>query len=473
MKLRNKLFFMCITVWLAATAVTAGVLFVRSAGLPDDAYEAAAGSLRIGALVGLPVVAAYAAVKSGRLASIVEGMLAMTGAMLSGRFRERFFPDTDTELDTLGSDLNRLAESLRARMQDLHDSNAKLEATLNASVSGIIIFDCEGRITAINLAAKEILGRTEESLHGLSFVETLSSSDLVSLVSGALYRQAAGRQEVKIGRRSPRVVDATAAPLQSREDPSHPVMIGVVLTLHDLTEIRRLERMRTDFVQNVSHELRTPVTVVKGFAETLRDTPPDDAESVREMASLIDAEASRLSTLVGSLLDLAKLESGSIVPAKVPLDPARILRDTVKRLESVSSRNRQTVSIVSSAASGGELIADPTLTDMVFTNLLENALKYGGEGGRIEMGVRPDDGGWLFWVVDDGPGIDEEDLPRVFERFYRGSKDRSRGTGGSGLGLAVVKHSVTLQGGRVWAESGPGRGAAFYVWLPGDGSKAP
>ncbi len=466
MKMRNRLLTTGLAIWLLSTLMMAGVIFVRSARLAPETFRAVWTAMWIGAAFSLPVVAAFALLRTFNVTRPLATLLEMTQGMLGGKFRERFFPDTYTELDALGGDLNRLAASLRARMQDLQDSNAKLEAVLNASVSGIMIFDSEGSVTAVNRAAQDILGRSDTELRGLSFAVALTSSDLASLVYGALYRQVPGRLEVRAGRQAQRVVDATAIPLSSHEDPSHPIPIGVVLTLHDLTEIRRLERMRTDFVQNVSHELRTPVTVVKGFAETLRDTPPDDPETVREMAGLIEEEASRLSALVGGLLDLAKLESGSVTPSKLPIDPGQLLRDTARKLEPLATRKRQTLQVSTDVPPGRELQADPSLMDMVFTNLLENAIKYTGEGGQIEASVEPSEGGWLFRVADNGPGISSVDLPRIFERFYRGSKDRSRDTGGSGLGLAVVKHCVTLHKGRVWAESGERPGATFYVWLP-------
>ncbi|MEX0975241.1 MAG: ATP-binding protein [Bacillota bacterium] len=466
MRMRNQLLATDFAVWLVSTLMTAAVVFVRSVHVSPEEFRAVWTSLWIGAAVSLPVAATFSWLRNLRVTRPLRAMVETTQGMLSGKYRERFFPDTYTELDRLGEDLNRLAASLRARMQDLQDSNAKLEATLNASVSGIMIFDSEGSVSAVNRAAQDILGRSPAELRGLSFAVALTSSDLASLVYRALYRQMPGRQEVRIGRQGQKVVDATAIPLISGEDPSRPASNGAVLTFHDLTEIRRLERMRTDFVQNVSHELRTPVTVVKGFAETLRDTPPDDPDTVREMAGLIEMEASRLSTLVGGLLDLAKLESGSVAPFKAPLDPGQILRDTAKKLEPLAAQKQQVVRVVANVPPERELLADSSLMDMVLTNLLENAIKYAGEGGEIEVGVEPSEGGWLFRVTDNGPGISEEDLPRVFERFYRGSKDRSRDTGGSGLGLAVVKHCVTLHSGKVWAESAEGRGTAFYVWLP-------
>lgn len=465
MKMRRHLLETGLAVWLMSTMVTAVVLFTRSVNMASDAFRVAWTSLWIGALVSMPLAAALAVFRSRHVAATLAAILEMTQAMLSGVFRERFFPETGTELDTLGADLDRLAASLRARMHDLQDSDAKLDATLNASISGIIIIDSEGTVSALNQAAQDILGRSEADLRGLSFAEALTSSELASLVYRALYREIPGRQEILVGRRAPRVVDANAAPLLVGYDPNRQVS-GVVLTLHDLTEIRRLERMRKDFVQNVSHELRTPVTVVKGFAETLRDTPPDDPETVREMAGFIDAEATRLSSLVDALLNLSRLESGSIVPAKVPLNPGQILRDTVKKLSPLSYKKNQTVTVTEDVPEGSLLQADPSLIDMVFTNLLENAIKYTPDSGEIDVSVRPADGGWLFRVADNGSGIRDEDLPRLFERFYRGSKSRNREAGGTGLGLAVAKHAVTLHSGRIWAENLEGRGSAFFVWLP-------
>ena len=466
MKMRKKMLITVFWAWLCFSVVTALVLFVSSVHVDVALFGVAWRSLWVGSAVSLPLTALMAWLRSSRAASALDTALGMTQAMLSGHFGERFYPRTDTELDRLGSDLNALADQLRAGVRDLRDVSARLEAILDASVSGIVIFDGAGTVSVVNKAAQEILGRSDSELKGLSFAVALVDPGLASMVYRALYHRSPGRQEVLIGRRVRRTVDATAVPLRSGDAQTGSAAGGVVLTFHDLTEMRRLERMRTDFVQNVSHELRTPVTVIKGFAETLKDTPPDDRETVREMAGLIDAEASRLASLVESLLDLAKMESGSANPKKEPLDPERVLQDTKRKLEPLAGRRGQTLRVASSVPPGSEVCADRSLMDTILTNLVENAVKYAGEGAEIVLAVEPSEGGWLFSVRDNGPGITEEDLPRIFERFYRASKDRSRDTGGSGLGLAVVKHAVVLHSGKVWAESERGKGTTFYVWLP-------
>lgn len=465
MTVRARLLVTGLAVWLVSTIVFSALMLIRLTGTVPSDYASLEASLWLGAAVSLPFALLVTWIRTRRLASSVQVMLEMVKGMVSGKFRERFFPETHTEADALGSNLNLLAADLHARVHDLQDSNAKLGATLDASVTGIVIFSSDGSVSAINRAGQDVLGRSGKELIGLPFPMALASSDLSSMVYTALYRGQPGRKEVKLGKSLETVVDATAVPLKPGDGgDSQPS--GVVLTLHDMSEVRRLERMRTDFVQNVSHELRTPVTIVQGFAETLRDTPPSDTEAVSEMADLIYQEASRLTDLVAGLLDLAKFESGAMTAAKVPLDPADFMKRVVRKMEGLAGRRRETIQLEATPGQGAVVTADPALLETIMTNLLGNAVKYADEGGLIETGVKQRDGGWLFWVKDSGPGISPDDLPRIFERFYRGAKDRSRSTGGSGLGLAIVKHCVSLHSGKVWVESEEGKGAAFYVWLP-------
>lgn len=466
MTVRARLTVTGLAVWLISTLFVGGVVLYRMATSDPAGVALARSALWAGAVVSLPVAVLVTWVRSRHLVSAVQVMHEMVKGMVSGKFRERFFPVTRTEADEIGADLNSLATDLHARTHDLQDSKAKLGATFDASVSGIAIFASDGTVSAINRAGQDILRRSGRELIGLPFPMALASSDLSSLVYNALYHSKRGRKEVHLGRSPENIVDATAVPLMTDTENAGGQASGVVLTMHDMTEVRRLERMRTDFVQNVSHELRTPVTIVQGFAETLRDTPPTDTGAVSEMADLIYQEASRLTDLVTGLLDLAKFESGSATAVKEALDPGDFLKRVVRKMETLAGRRSQTIQVETGAAQGASLSADPALLDTILTNLLGNAVKYTDEGGRIEAGVKPDKDGWLIWVKDSGPGIGAEDLPRIFERFYRGAKDRSRSTGGSGLGLAIVKHCVSLHSGKVWAESQEGKGATFYVWLP-------
>ncbi|QUL99418.1 MAG: PAS domain S-box protein [Candidatus Fermentithermobacillus carboniphilus] len=440
----------------------------------------------------LGVALAFAFVMSKKMATPIEAMSAMAMDMASGSYREHAFPTTNTELDDLGHSLNFLASNLAATISEMKRTNQKLSAVLDASAWGMVIVESDGVISSTNRAAEEILGASRQKLEGISFWAALRNSDLASLVERALYQKQKGRVESTVLYPRERIVDAVAVPLGNGSG-SEP---GAVLILNDITELRHLETVRRDFIQNISHELRTPITVVKGFAETLKETMPDDPETVREMAGLINDEAGRLADLVEKLLNLAKIESGYLTPQKTSFPVKETLEEIIRKMELLARRKDQTIVLTQGTSekipeggpgteekrgsmgetdrSGENTVwADKLMFDMIVTNLLDNAIKYSGEGSRIEIGYSCDENGTLFWVKDDGPGIPAEDLSRIFERFYRAAKDRSRDTGGSGLGLAIVKHCTAAHGGKVWVESGEGRGARFFVWLPSSTPEKP
>jgi len=421
----------------------------------------------IAGVLAVAFIVAY--VESGRIATSIESMSEMARQMASGKFYEHSFPRSGTEVDVLGHSLNILASKLGRSIQEFRRTNERLLAVLEASVSGMVIIDDDGRVSRVNKAAEKILGYSRAEIEGIPYPGALRNTDLTTLVEKALYMRETGHREARLLYPNERTVEASAVPLG---DGTQNAPQGVVLVLHDLTDLRRLETVRSDFIQNISHELRTPVTVVKGFAETLKDAPPEDPEEVKELAVLIDTEASRLADLVEKLLSLAKIESGHLLPQKTLLNPEDALRRMVSKMEPLARRKGQSIVFEEEPeAQGATLLADPSMFDMTFSNLLDNAIKYTGEGGTIKVRAKPQDRGILFSVEDNGPGISQEDLPRVFERFYRSAKDRSRLTGGSGLGLAIVKHCVAAHGGKVWVSSREGHGTTFFVWLP-KGSQA-
>jgi two-component system, OmpR family, phosphate regulon sensor histidine kinase PhoR len=239
---------------------------------------------------------------------------------------------------------------------------------------------------------------------------------------------------------------------------------GAVLVIHDLTEMRRLEAMRRDFVANVSHELKTPLTSISGYAETLlTDTP--DGETTRRFLTTIVGNARRMQRLVDNLLDLARLEGGRWQPEREPIDIAEAAQDTWNALRN-GSRAVAVEFEVEIASDADTVIADADAVRQVLTNLLDNSLRYTPPGGRIVCRSRLEGGGVAISVADNGAGIVPEHLPRIFERFYRSDPSRSRDEGGTGLGLAIVKHLVEAHGGRVSAESGRGVGTTITCWFP-------
>jgi len=239
---------------------------------------------------------------------------------------------------------------------------------------------------------------------------------------------------------------------------------GAVLVIHDLTEIRRLEAVRRDFVANVSHELKTPLTSISGYAETLLADPPDP-DTARRFTSTILSNARRMQRLVDDLLDLSRIEAGRWQPNKAPVDVSAVARESWTAL--AGRAETQGVAFEVAIGEGAEVVsADPDALRQILTNLLDNSLRYTPAGGRIICAAEREGAGIAVTVRDTGVGITREHLPRIFERFYRADASRSREEGGTGLGLAIVKHLVEAHGGRVYAESERGLGTSVTCWFP-------
>jgi two-component system phosphate regulon sensor histidine kinase PhoR len=289
---------------------------------------------------------------------------------------------------------------------------------------------------------------------GRGLVHSVRDPELLACVRGALEKR-----EVRFGRASSlspgRVFEINAAPLPSG---------GALAVLHDVTRIEAAERSRRDFIANVSHELRTPLTSIQGYVETLLEDPNPNPETTHEFLGVIYKNASRMNRLTEDLLALASVESPDYKLAQQPVRANALVQDAIESLGGLVVDSG--VEIESSEAPSALVMADPDAMNQVFGNLIENALKYGKGGKRIRVGARLLEHEVEFGVQDFGPGIASEHLDRIFERFYRIDKARSRESGGTGLGLAIVKHIVLAHGGRIWAESELGRGAAFRFTLP-------
>ena len=328
----------------------------------------------------------------------------------------------------------------------------QLETLLNSMQDAVIAVDAEGRVQWANQGMQELTQRVRLQ-HAL--VETVRDPDLLRAV-----KEAVETRTVRSGRAisivSGKTFDVTAAPLPDG---------GAVAVLRDLTERELLEKTRRDFIANVSHELRTPLTSIQGYSETLLDTVPADSPQ-REFLEIIRKNASRMARLTEDLLALARVESGEQRFDLETLSPQDLLRDAAQNFaETAAGRN---LHLEVKDETTGQVLADRDAIHHVFGNLLENAVKYGGSGTQVILGARavPREEAVEFYVQDFGPGIPSEHLPRLFERFYRVDKARSRESGGTGLGLAIAKHIVLAHGGTIRAESELNHGATFLFTLP-------
>jgi two-component system phosphate regulon sensor histidine kinase PhoR len=347
------------------------------------------------------------------------------------------------------------------RRQAAHELRSHQEVIFDSMIEGLLLLDGGGRIQLANRAFAGLFGVASD-IRGRTVIEALRLHELAALVTSLDTQKQVLGFELKLADPNERWLQINAAAIFNDRGQRE----GTVLVFHDLTRVKQLERARQEFVANVSHELRTPLSLIKGYVETLLDGARDNPEVATKFLQTINRNAERLRLLIDDLLTISELESGRVKlnPQAVALAPvvAKVLEDF---------RDRAGAKEVSLVNGAGELTvrADIDRLEQVLGNLIDNAIKYGRSTGTVTVGGRAADGGQVeVFVQDDGPGIPPEALERVFERFYRVDKARSRDQGGTGLGLAIVKHLVQSHGGRVWATSEPGRGATFYLVLPGD-----
>jgi two-component system, OmpR family, phosphate regulon sensor histidine kinase PhoR len=410
------------------------------------AQQAIAGAALLAILIGS--VLALAAGRSIARPLVEIGSAARAiAAGAPPRFPHSGIPD----IDVLVQALRQMHHQLGDRFDQLRREQAETAALVESMVEGVIAADERGRIVTANPAARRMLGYDEaDPLPGLPELFRVKAAREV--VDAVLDGEAVQNRELEM---DDRVFLMNARPLPSG---------GAVLVIHDLTEMRRLEAMRRDFVANVSHELKTPLTSISGYAETLlTDTP--DPETTRRFLSTIATNARRMQRLVDNLLDLARLEAGSWQPEREPIDIAEAARDTWDALRD-GSRAVAVDFGVEVEDDAETVLADADAIRQVLTNLLDNSLRYTPRGGRIVCRSRIEGDGVSISIADNGSGIVPEHLPRIFERFYRSDPSRSREEGGTGLGLAIVKHLVEAHGGRVSAESSRGVGTTITCWFP-------
>ncbi len=383
--------------------------------------------------------------------------------------RERPLPlpadDADDGVGRLTRAVYQLAGDLHQRIEALERDRGEREKIIAHMTDGVALIDGTGHILRANHSMAALLLAPLPPAPGTPFHEFIRAPELHALVQDARARGHAVETELRLWTPHPRLVRATATPLGRDERDA------VLIVLHDLTEEERVNRMRQDFVANVSHELRTPLTSLRGYAETLLDGGLEDVQHREEFVRVIRDQAVRLNALIDDLLSLSDLERAGASLRVEWFD----LRELVERDVAMLRPRAERAGLALRIIPGGpvRVSADPARIEQVVANLLDNAIKY-TERGVVTVSLGNEDG--LAWceVADTGPGVPREDLPRIFERFYRVDKARSREKSGTGLGLSIVKHIVALHGGTVAVDSRHGRGSTFRFELPvGVGSGAP
>ncbi|CAN5573109.1 phosphate regulon sensor histidine kinase PhoR [soil metagenome] len=367
----------------------------------------------------------------------------------------------DDEIGTVARALDASARELAHRVAELDADRARMSAILGGMIEGVLVINDLGRLELVNGAARRML-KLQAAPEGRHYLEIVRHPRVAEQIGAALQGTTTDGQELSLSIDPGAVFVARSAPV----DPT--VRRGAVLVLHDITDLRRADQIRRDFVANISHELRTPLTAVKGYVEALLDGGVTEATTVHFLET-IARQTTRMERLVTDLLRLARLDAGQEPLERVPCSVASIFDAVTTDLAPIAGQRRQQI-IPDVAPDTGTVAGDPAKLFDIFRNLLENAIKHTPEGGSIILRSRRDADHLLLMVEDEGPGIPESDVPRVFERFYQVDKARtrsSRDAGGTGLGLSIVKHLVELHGGSVAAANRPEGGARFTVALPG------
>ena len=365
----------------------------------------------------------------------------------------------DDELGAVARALDDTVQDLGRRLAEQARDHARMEAILAGMVEGVIVVDPQGRLQLANSAAQHMLKLDGVTL-GRPYVETIRHPAISELLAAALAGRTPDALQLTPPRDPSRTIIARAAPAASAGP--H----GAVLVLHDITELRRADQIRRDFVANVSHELRTPLTAIRGYVEAIAESDASTDENKRFL-DIILRHTLRMERLVKDLLRLARLDAGQETLDVVSCDTRALVQGVVADLAAAAEPRGQRVE-VTVGPGAGTLRGDPAKLHDALRNLVANAIIYAPEGSTIRVDAATNGADVTLAVSDEGPGIPEEDLARVFERFYRVDKSRARDPGGTGLGLAIVKHLVTLHGGRVAAENRPQGGARFTIALPGE-----
>jgi two-component system phosphate regulon sensor histidine kinase PhoR len=375
--------------------------------------------------------------------------------LAAGDLDQRLPITGDEEIAALGTSLNTMAQSLSRQIRELSDGKQRLEHILEAMGQGVMVLDRSGRVTLTNTTIRRIL-ENDRDVSGKTPLEIFRRPELENAVHSVLRGMPAQILEISAG--SGRILQANVAPVPSASGGIE----SVVVVFHDLTDVRRTERMRRDFVANVSHEFKTPLTSIRGYAETLMSGAKDDPQIAMDFLKTIERNARHLEALVSDLLTLARLEAE--VPSTREPIPLRLLieEQISSRKSSVSAQGLQ----VSVNCEAIEIQADRSRISTALSNLIDNAIYYNKQGGRIMISAEVVGNTLELAVADTGQGIPSEELPRIFERFYRVDKSRTRDSGGTGLGLSIVKHAIESQGGTISVTSRLGSGSTFRIRLP-------
>jgi two-component system phosphate regulon sensor histidine kinase PhoR len=428
-----------------------------------SSYAAIHRVMLVGGLVALLAACGIGLFVARRVTEPVVQMQAIARRMSDGDFTARVPVRSPDEIGALGRALNAMAARLREKIQDIEQEQAKTTAILDGMIEGVVAVDGRDTILLMNERVRAMFGLGPARGERKPFLEVIRNADLHRILheSRAAGEGSVSHHELRLASPIERRLQVNAVPLRLAPDET-----GVVMVLHDVSELRRLEQVRTEFVANVSHELRTPLTAIQGYLETLLGGALEERANARRFLEIVFRHTERLGRLLNDLTDLSNIELGKVSLKLAPTRLDEVVESVLAIIGPKADAGRVALATDLPAALR-PVLADRDRLAQILINLVDNAVKYTPDGGRVTVRASERAGGGVeIAVIDTGVGIPPGDLPRITERFYRVDRARSRELGGTGLGLAIVKHLVLAHGGELRIESEPPRGTTVYVTLP-------
>jgi two-component system phosphate regulon sensor histidine kinase PhoR len=416
-------------------------------------------------LAGLIIIAVVGILSlyiSRRISKPLEDMRFGVEKFAEGELSYRLDEPSSKEMGRLTSALNQMAGQLDDKIKTIVEQKNEQEAVLESMVEGVIAVDNDGKIINLNQAAAKLFHLDATKSINRNVYEIITFKDLVNLIKRTLKEKNPGEQELTLDENETLYIQVNGAVLKNAKEK----VIGAVIVLNNVTRLRRLEKVRRDFVANVSHEIRTPLTTIKGFTETLLDGAAEDPKNVRGFLKIISKQSDRLNSIIEDLLILARLEQED-ERAQIEFNDVslkKVLKSAVKVC--MHSAEKKKVDLILETQNNLLPRINPDLLEQAIVNLVENAIKYSTKGGQVSIKAITKNREIEISVKDFGSGIPEKHLPRLFERFYRVDKSRNREQGGTGLGLSIVKHILQVHGGRVSVDSELGKGSIFSLYIP-------